>query len=195
MICIFFAFMFTGGCGGSVYVGHPSEGIIKSPGYPSDYTSSTQCVWKFWIPTATILELEIANFELEDEIRCTYDYLEFTKQSEDGNIESMPFRHCGNVKNTNLNFTAGSLSLRFVTDMDIQATGFEIKYRTFTSKSSNKHNNVSLHFHTVVNGLTSCSEYNGGCLHQCVPDKDGVKQYCSCNPGYALISDKKTCEG
>jgi len=38
-----------------------------------------------------------------------------------------------------------------------------------------------------------CKSYNGHCLQQCHDTKSG--HYCSCNAGYKLMDDKKSCEG
>ena len=130
--------MFTGECGGSIYVGHPSKGNIKSPGYPLDYASRVNCVWKLWIPPGTILEATIVNFELEDDSECAYDYLEFIKQSENGRLENISYKKkCGTITNEKLNFTSGSLSLRFVSDMDTQAKGFYIEYKSYEGTTAN----------------------------------------------------------
>jgi len=39
----------------------------------------------------------------------------------------------------------------------------------------------------------SCSSNNGGCSHKCTNRRSGV--LCSCNSGYELQSDKKSCRG
>ena len=40
---------------------------------------------------------------------------------------------------------------------------------------------------------TSCSFRNGGCSHHC--NDTGESRVCSCDPGYNLISDQRTCRG
>ncbi len=133
--------MFTGKCGGPIYVDHPSEGIINSPGYPELYSSNTECVWKFWIATGITIEFQVGKFQLEDaelvdnvEL-CIFDILEIIKQTETGRVETKPIKHCAStLANTTLNYTSGSVTLRFVTDFDTEKEGFQIKYKTYNGR-------------------------------------------------------------
>ena len=169
-----------------MYIDHPDEGIINSPGYPATYSNGFECVWKLWIPN-TIVELEIVDFELEYEIGCNFDFLEFIQQSVDGAVETTPLKRCGTTIERNLNFTAGVVSIRFKSDIDIGAKGFQIKYKTYGDM------NVTHHIDAAPKIL--CSEFNGGCSDQCISDSNGVKQHCACLPGYKLSSDQSSCEG
>ena len=160
-----------------------------------------ECVWKFWIASGITIELELVNFELEDEIVCTYDFLEIIKQSETGQVETDPIRHCGTMMNTRLNYTDGSVTLRFKTDMDVEAKGFQINYSTYNGIIIIDIIIYCFERHYIIaflldkNSQILCSELNGGCSDRCVSDENGVKQECSCNLGYALAADRKTCEG
>lgn len=117
-----------------MYIDHTSQGSLSTPGYPSEYTSSTVCLWKFWISTGTILELEIVNFELEYEVDCSYDHLQIIKQSALSETESTA-KHCGtSLNNQKFNFTAGTLSLKFLSDMDLENKGFLIKYTAYSGE-------------------------------------------------------------
>ncbi len=175
-----------------MYIDHPDEGIINSPGYPADYGTGVECVWKLWIPNM-IVELEIIDFELEDEIGCNFDFLEFIQQSVDGSVEAAPLKRCGTTIEKKLNFTAGVVSIRFKSDTAIGAKGFQIKYKTYNNDMNLLMNNITHHIDPVTNIL--CSEFNGGCSDQCISDSTGVKQHCACLPGYKLSSDQSSCEG
>lgn len=41
-------------------------------------------------------------------------------------------------------------------------------------------------------GQASCSDFNGGCTHQCIQGPFGAT--CLCPVGYQLANDSKTCE-
>ena len=45
----------------------------------------------------------------------------------------------------------------------------------------------------IFSAVSGCSDNNGGCDHTCVNTTDSY--YCTCNPGFILIQDGKTCEG
>ena len=104
--------------------------MLKSPGYPSEYLPNMECVWKLWITNGTIVQLDIQEFELEDDDDCIYDYLEIIEQDIDGEVMSNA-KYCGNTSEKQFNFTAGSVSIHFKSDTDIQAVGFLIEYDTF----------------------------------------------------------------
>ena len=41
--------------------------------------------------------------------------------------------------------------------------------------------------------IDECKAFNGHCLHQCHDTKTGY--YCSCNTGYELMDDRRSCKG
>jgi len=41
--------------------------------------------------------------------------------------------------------------------------------------------------------IKSCSSMNGGCMHVCTEDLGRIQ--CSCNEGYQLEADEKSCTG
>jgi len=47
-------------------------------------------------------------------------------------------------------------------------------------------------YSTIVD-INECSSHNGGCNHRCTNSHGSFK--CSCNKGYSLQSNKKTCVG
>lgn len=142
-----YCILFTGGCGASMYVDHVSHGSLSTPGYPNEYESGLVCLWKFWIAKGTILELEIVNFELESEVDCGYDYLQFIKQNAAFETETS-YKRCGTtLNNQKLNFTAGTLSLKFNSDEDLEMKGFYMKYTTYNGKSSMLHIILSYNCH------------------------------------------------
>lgn len=47
-------------------------------------------------------------------------------------------------------------------------------------------------FHMCLD-INECDSFNGHCLHTCHDTKSGY--YCSCDAGYELADDKRSCQG
>lgn len=60
-------------CGGQFY---SSTGMIRSPGWPDQYSGDKDCVWIINAPTGRQIELKINVFEMELQRDCRFDHLE-----------------------------------------------------------------------------------------------------------------------
>lgn len=62
-------------------------GRILSPNYPSEYPSDMECVWKIRVPGNAVLQLNLQDFEIEVDPKCSHDFLEIHHLSADGSIK------------------------------------------------------------------------------------------------------------
>ena len=60
-------------CGGEY---HSTYGVIRSPGWPSNYGHSRECTWKIQVPVGQQIMLNFTVFDMENHTSCNYDFLE-----------------------------------------------------------------------------------------------------------------------
>lgn len=60
------------GCGGTLTSSH---GSIISPNYPQPYAHNAQCNWKISVSSGSVIDLIIADMDLEDRADCFFDYV------------------------------------------------------------------------------------------------------------------------
>uniref|UniRef100_A0A669BLF2 Neuropilin n=1 Tax=Oreochromis niloticus TaxID=8128 RepID=A0A669BLF2_ORENI len=115
-------------CGGSIEI-HAAD-YLTSPGYPSAYPPSQQCVWVITAPEAgqKILINFNPHFDLEDR-DCKYDYVEVYN----GGDESSPMlgKFCGKIAPSPIISTGGQLLIKFVSDYETHGAGFSVRYEVF----------------------------------------------------------------
>uniref|UniRef100_A0A3P8ND94 Neuropilin n=1 Tax=Astatotilapia calliptera TaxID=8154 RepID=A0A3P8ND94_ASTCA len=115
-------------CGGSIEM-HAAD-YLTSPGYPSAYPPSQQCVWVITAPEAgqKILINFNPHFDLEDR-DCKYDYVEVYN----GGDESSPMlgKFCGKIAPSPIISTGGQLLIKFVSDYETHGAGFSVRYEVF----------------------------------------------------------------
>uniref|UniRef100_A0AAX7V0I9 Neuropilin n=1 Tax=Astatotilapia calliptera TaxID=8154 RepID=A0AAX7V0I9_ASTCA len=118
----------TDKCGGSIEM-HAAD-YLTSPGYPSAYPPSQQCVWVITAPEAgqKILINFNPHFDLEDR-DCKYDYVEVYN----GGDESSPMlgKFCGKIAPSPIISTGGQLLIKFVSDYETHGAGFSVRYEVF----------------------------------------------------------------
>ncbi|KAK6324375.1 hypothetical protein J4Q44_G00037170 [Coregonus suidteri] len=154
-------------CGGEIL---KDQGQIQSPNYPDDYRPSKECVWSITVSEGYNVGLSFQAFEIERHDSCAYDYLEVR----DGPAESSPLigRFCGYDKPEDVHSTSHTLWMKFVSDGTVNKAGFAANF--FKEEDE-------------------CSKPdNGGCEQRCVNTLGSFK--CTCDPGYELALDKKSCE-
>ncbi|XP_041119113.1 dorsal-ventral patterning tolloid-like protein 1 isoform X2 [Polyodon spathula] len=162
-----FAAVYEAICGGEI---SKDEGQIQSPNYPDDYRPMKDCVWKITVPENYNLGLSFQAFEIERHDNCAYDYLEVR----DGSTENSPLigRFCGYDKPEDIRSTSNILWMKFISDGTVNKAGFAANF--FKEEDE-------------------CAKPdNGGCEQQCVNTLGSYK--CTCDPGYELAPDKKSCE-
>ena len=53
-----------------------AAGVFSSPGYPTSYPVSTDCVWEIETEPGSRVELTVKNFDIESANDCAYDFLQ-----------------------------------------------------------------------------------------------------------------------
>ncbi|XP_060075561.1 cubilin-like [Ylistrum balloti] len=96
-------------CGGDFTA---ERGSFLSPGYPSMYPPSTECVWTFTVSPGNRVMVSFSTFTLEDSPSCNFDYLELREGDVNGNLIG---RYCGTNIPSNLTSYQG-LWMKFRSD-------------------------------------------------------------------------------
>ncbi|XP_069600291.1 tolloid-like protein 1 isoform X1 [Ranitomeya imitator] len=162
-------------CGGEI---HKDSGQIQSPNYPDDYRPSKECIWKITVAENynvglifQAFEVQVgAGIQIERHDTCAYDYLEVR----DGSSENSPLigHFCGYDKPDDIRSSSNTLWMKFVSDATVNKAGFAANF---------------------LKEEDECAKPdNGGCEQRCVNTLGSFK--CSCDPGYELGPDKKSCE-
>uniref|UniRef100_A0A8C8BCB8 Metalloendopeptidase n=1 Tax=Otus sunia TaxID=257818 RepID=A0A8C8BCB8_9STRI len=154
-------------CGGEI---HKDAGQIQSPNYPDDYRPSKECIWKITVSEGFHIGITFQAFEIEWHDTCSYDYLEIR----DGLTEYSPLigHFCGYEKPEDVKSTSNKVWMKFTSDATINKAGFAANF---------------------FKEMDECSlPDNGGCEQHCENTLGSYK--CTCEPGYELTADKKSCE-
>lgn len=99
-------------------------GNLRSPGWPSDYTSDVDCTTVLTAPHNHTISLFFHSFGLEDSSGCTHDFLEVRNGSE----SSSPLlgTYCGTLLPNPIFSQNHELYLRFKSDGATSGRGYEI---------------------------------------------------------------------
>ncbi|XP_042658381.1 tolloid-like protein 2 isoform X2 [Tyto alba] len=154
-------------CGGEI---HKNSGQIQSPNYPDDYRPSKECIWKITVSEGFHIGITFQAFEIEWHDACSYDYLEIR----DGLTEYSPLigHFCGYEKPEDIKSSSNKVWMKFASDATINKAGFAANF---------------------FKEMDECSlPDNGGCEQHCENTLGSYK--CTCEPGYELTADKKSCE-
>ncbi|XP_053342158.1 neuropilin 1b isoform X3 [Clarias gariepinus] len=112
-------------CGGNITI--TSAGYVTSPGYPSGYPLSQQCVWLISAPDPNkrILINFNPHFDIESR-ECKYDFLEVY----DGDSEkaSLVGKYCGKIAPSPITSSGNLLLIKFNSDYETTGAGFSIRY-------------------------------------------------------------------
>ncbi|XP_038146705.1 neuropilin-1a-like isoform X2 [Cyprinodon tularosa] len=112
-------------CGGSIKI--TNADYLTSPGYPTSYPPSQQCVWVITAPEdgQKILINFNPHFDLEDR-DCKYDYLEVYN----GGHETSPMlgKFCGKIAPSPIISSGKQLLIKFVSDYETHGAGFSVRY-------------------------------------------------------------------
>ena len=98
-----------------------TTGTFTSPGYPSNYPDSKNCLITITVATGKVINLQFTAFELEADSSCSYDYVEIkdgdkTKKYCGASIPA-PYMSKGNV-----------LEVTFKSDVVITKKGFSASF-------------------------------------------------------------------
>ncbi|NXL94673.1 C1R protein, partial [Alectura lathami] len=163
-------------------------GEIRSPDYPKPYPNNNISSWDIVVPKGYVVKLTFRYFDLEPSETCFYDYVKI--RADKKNLG----RYCGQL---------GS------------ATGNHPGRREFVSKGNRMHLAFHSDFSNEDNGTVIpykgfLAYYQAVDLDECDPDNadeddEGPRcqqvchnyvggYFCSCQPGYQLQSDRRSCK-
>ncbi|KAM8939177.1 high choriolytic enzyme 1-like [Pelodytes ibericus] len=98
-----------------------TTGHFSTPGFPSKYPNSVDCVWLMSAPPGKKITIHITPFNLETSPRCSYDYLLIR----DGRRQK---KICGFIPLLDYTSSSQSLLLYFHSDASVQEGGFYASY-------------------------------------------------------------------
>lgn len=103
---------------------------ISSPLYPKNYPDGVKCVWVLQAPINHTVKLDLEEFDLEDDKKCFYDYMEFF----DGDTEEHHLirkRMCGGPHGPQtIESTGQKLMVVFHSDKSKNYRGFRALWET-----------------------------------------------------------------
>ncbi|XP_040184091.1 high choriolytic enzyme 1-like [Rana temporaria] len=102
------------------------NGTVTSPGYPTKYLPSTDCIWSIVAPSGHRVQLNFISFTLESSRNCVYDYLSISDSSRSGT--SVSDKYCGAKNMPPLVSSGNWMGLQFHSDKSVQSTGFQATY-------------------------------------------------------------------
>ncbi|XP_063261858.1 tolloid-like protein 2 isoform X3 [Prinia subflava] len=146
-----------------------STGNFSAPGFPNGYPSYSHCVWRISVTPGEKIMLNFTSMDLFKSRLCWYDYVEVR----DGYWRKAPLlgRFCGDKIPEPVISTDSRLWIEFRSSSNILGKGFFVVYEE----------------------MDECSlPDNGGCEQHCENTLGSYK--CTCEPGYELTADKKSCE-
>ncbi|KAK9889124.1 hypothetical protein WA026_004393 [Henosepilachna vigintioctopunctata] len=108
-------------CGGNFI---SPGGVLKSPGFPKNYPSTSDCTWTITVATGSQILLNITKFDIEQYAGCKYDHLEIRN----GKAVSSPLigRYCGNDIPKLITSHTNQIYIHFKSNTQVFRTGFEI---------------------------------------------------------------------
>ena len=115
-------------CGGNYFA---ETGMIQSPLFPEHYPPNKDCVWTINAENNHQIHLNFTFFQIENQTRCDYDFLEIRNGAEP--TSPLLGRFCGferNVLPKDLISHSNHLWLRFKSDTSQSAKGFQLYYDT-----------------------------------------------------------------
>lgn len=114
---------------------------ISSPDFPKSYPRNIQCTWRIIAPFGHKVRLSFLEFDLEGtyiETGC-HDYVSVS----DGGLEfrdsKVVKRRCGSTKPSMVISSGTVLWLRFLTDKEVEQTGFVVKVLPVSASTSKRH--------------------------------------------------------
>ncbi|XP_065086137.1 protein tolkin-like [Ochlerotatus camptorhynchus] len=154
-------------CGGDINL--ENGGRLESPNYPADYLPNKECVWKITVPKDYQVAIKFQSFEVENHDSCAYDYVEIRDGDSPESREIGIF--CGYKLPPDMRSSGNTMYVKFVSDGSVQKAGF---------------------LATLVREVDECERMDHNCEHDCINTLGGYE--CSCQIGYELHSDRKSCE-
>lgn len=142
--------------------------VIQSPNWPEHYRPSKECIWQVRAEENHQISMRFDSFDLESHDSCAYDYIEVR----DGdNLDSdLIGRYCGNRIPEQILSSGKSLTVKFVSDSDVNRGGFQLSLKP---------------------ELDECKLGTHGCSYRC--SNSAIPYKCECPNGLELTPDGKNC--
>ncbi|XP_059122836.1 membrane frizzled-related protein isoform X1 [Peromyscus eremicus] len=136
------------------------RGFFSSPNYPDLYPPHSHCVWHIQVATGQTIQLKIQVLSIEGVLSCLFDRLEISPEP------SGPLlRVCGKTPPATLNTNTSHLRVSFVSDDDVEGSGFQAWYQAVAPGHwSCAHNEfrcdllLCLKHDLVCDGITNCAD-------------------------------------
>ncbi|KAL1781836.1 membrane frizzled-related protein isoform X1 [Sigmodon hispidus] len=100
------------------------RGFFSSPNYPDLYLPHSHCVWHIRVATGQTIQLKIQALSIEGVAACLFDRLEI-----DPGPSGSLLRVCGKTPPATLNTNTSHLRVSFVSDGDVEGSGFQAWYQ------------------------------------------------------------------
>ncbi|XP_042335237.1 mannan-binding lectin serine protease 2 isoform X2 [Sceloporus undulatus] len=175
--CLFLV-VFCHGALGDVLQLERMYGRIASPDFPNTYPNSKERTWNITVPRGYAIRLYFTHFNLELSYQCDYDYV---KLRSGGKVLATL---CGH-QSTDTEEAPGDKTYHSL-DNNLAVT--------FRSDYSNEKEFTGFEAFYAAEDVDECEQPLDGepiCDHRCHNYLGGF--YCSCQVGYLLHKDKKTC--
>nr|XP_060614880.1 mannan-binding lectin serine protease 2 isoform X2 [Anolis sagrei ordinatus] len=175
--CFFLAILCYGVLGDVLQL-EKMYGRIASPDFPNIYPNSKERTWNITVPRGYAIRLYFTHFNLELSYLCEYDYV---KLRSGGNVLATL---CGH-QSTDTEEAPGDKTYHSL-DNNLAVT--------FRSDYSNEKEFTGFEAFYAAEDVDECEQQLDGepiCDHHCHNHLGGF--YCSCQVGYLLHRDKKTC--
>lgn len=118
--CVTCLCLFPDVCGG-VLTG--LSGVITSPDYPENYPNNAECRWIIRAVPNSIIKLVFADFQMENNEGCNFDYVAVYDGPTMGNMHLS--HYCGNMKPPDIVSSTHELLVVFKSDFNIGGRGFK----------------------------------------------------------------------
>ncbi|XP_068602753.1 tumor necrosis factor-inducible gene 6 protein [Brachionichthys hirsutus] len=100
--------------------------LITSPGFPREYEAQQICYWHIRVRLNQRVCLRFHEFDVEDDVDCTADYLEVYDSYDD--VMGLVGKFCGSYLPDVIVSTGNVMTLKFISDASINAGGFKLQY-------------------------------------------------------------------
>ncbi|XP_021063705.1 membrane frizzled-related protein isoform X1 [Mus pahari] len=136
------------------------SGFFSSPNYPDLYPPLSHCVWHIRVATGQTIQLKIQALGIESMLTCLFDRLEIISEP-----TGPLLRVCGKTPPATLNTNTSHLRVSFVSDNDVEGSGFQAWYQAVApGRWSCAHNEfhcdllLCLKHDSVCDGITECTD-------------------------------------
>ncbi|XP_058456836.1 cubilin homolog [Malaya genurostris] len=185
-------------CGGNYYT---TTGVIKSPGFPQEYTANKICEWIITVPMGQQIRLNVRSFVMEKHSNCRFDGLEIRN----GGASSSPLigKYCGTDDFDGIISFSNKLYLKFYSDSSRNYAGFEIEWDGTATGcggvlTSSKGSIVSPHYPEPYGNNAQCnwriSVSAGSAIHIVFTDLE-LESHVNCRYDYLEVFEGRDVAG